>query len=133
MKMFRMIFLLLLLAGASSLRAQDDPCKGQPPGQCTQGQTRPDEVVIFNYENVSVTFDTSCDERESWGTYTLNANSNGSYWCEDNKAALYIRIITSIAGEPTKQVQYQLPKETKYRIYWDANRRLWDISRLGPR
>jgi hypothetical protein len=97
-------------------------------GQSTQPSLTPREILVINDTGIAVRFQLSCDDEDdesTWEVFSLAAAHNATYNCGSDPR-VWIRISTE-----QRRVQYKLETNRRYRIAWNAEKKLWDIFSIA--
>lgn len=91
----------------------------------------PQSVLIWNSSNTPVQFLLQSGGG-AWATYVLEPGRSATYRT-DGALPLGFRMSTSRSGGRTQEVQYQLERTKRYKLYYNAAKAQFDLVEMRPR
>ncbi len=118
-----LLLLLVLLLPCFAWQEQTERMAQQLP---------PQDVLILNVENYSVTFGLSCDDRNTFLAKILDGRQINRFRCDQPNARMWIHINTDLPDQSHKQTLRPLMAGNRYEIFWNLRRSKWDVRLMQP-
>jgi len=99
-------------------------------GSC---QMPKNQVLVLNKETHPVSFALSCNDRQTWKPATLEAHARERYQCDSPGDKMWVRLDTDLPGEAHQNAEMELKSGQRYEIYFDQERRRWNIQSVTGR